>query len=206
MPRGTLRVADGRSMKLISWPTSPFARKARIVLHELDLPCEIVDDHPLAPNTRVTDHNPLGKIPALVTDDRTLVDSPVICAYLDTLSDRVKLHPSGEDGWAALQLQALGDGLMDASVLRRLESLRPDGERSPYWIARYEQAIHRTLDRLTPFLDDGLTIGTITAACALGYIDFRYAELDWRKDHPSLAAWFADWEQRPAMVATAPPR
>lgn len=195
-------------MKLLSYPTSPFARKVRIAAFEVGLThrLEIVDANPLADDGVVARHNPLGKIPALVLDDRTLVDSPLICAYLDTLHAGPKLHPEGD--WRALQLQALGDGMMDATVLRRLETTRPESLRSAYWIARYEAAVQRTLLELATHvsaLPDTVTIGTITVGCALWYLDRRYAELGWRERAPNLATWFDVWNTRPAAAATAPP-
>lgn len=195
-------------MKLVSYPTSPFARKVRIAAFEVGLTnrLEIVDANPLSADGVVARHNPLGKVPALVLHDRTLVNSPLICAYLDTLHGGPKLHPDGD--WRTLQLQALGDGMMDATVLRRLETLRPDSLRSAHWIARYEAAVQRTLIELATYvssLPDAVTIGTITAGCALGYLDRRYAEVNWRERAPDLAEWFEVWNARPAAAATAPP-
>ncbi|HEX2733938.1 MAG TPA: glutathione S-transferase N-terminal domain-containing protein [Polyangiaceae bacterium] len=195
-------------MKLVSYPTSPFARKVRIAAIEVgvDDRLEIVEANPLADDGVVAMHNPLGKVPALVLDDRTLVDSPLICAYLDTLHAGPKLHPDGD--WCALQLQALGDGMLDATVLRRLELMRPESLRSLHWIARYEAAVQRTLvelARLVSALPDAVTIGTITVGCALEYLERRYPELNWRGREPGLAAWFEIWNARPAAVLTAPP-
>ena len=195
-------------MKLVSYPTSPFARKVRIAVFELGLTdrVEIVDANPLADDGVVARYNPLGKVPALVLHDRTLVDSPLICAYLDTLHAGPKLHP--ERDWLPLQLQALGDGMMDATVLRRLETLRPESLRSAYWIARYEAAVQRTLTELATHVNSlpgAVTIGTITLGCALGYLDRRYAEMNWRERAPDLAEWFEVWNARAAAAATAPP-
>jgi glutathione S-transferase len=195
-------------MKLVSFPTSPFARKVRIAAIEVGLAdhLEIVDANPLADDGVVAGYNPLGKIPALVLDDCTLVDSPLICAYLDSLHDGPKLHPEGD--WRTLQLQALGDGMMDATVLRRLETLRPESLRSAHWIARYEAAVQRTLSDLAihaSALRDTVTIGSISVGCALWYLDRRYAELKWRDREPDLAEWFEVWSARPAATATTPP-
>ncbi len=195
-------------MKLVSFPTSPFARKVRIAAIEVGVAdrLQLVNANPLADDGVVAGHNPLGKIPALVLVDRTLVDSPLICAYLDSLHDGPKLHPDGD--WRTLQLQALGDGMMDATVLRRLETLRPESLRSAYWIARYEAAVHRTLSELAihvSALRDTVTIGSISVGCALWYLDRRYAAVNWRDRHPDLGAWFEVWSARPAVAATAPP-
>src|SRR5262249_26340951 len=96
----------------------------------------------------------------------------------------------------------------DATMLRRLETVRPESLRSAYWIARYEAAVQRTLTELATHvsaLSDAVTIGTITVGCALWYLDRRYAEVHWRDRAPDLAAWFEVWSARPAVVATAPP-
>ena len=195
-------------MKLVSFPTSPFARKVRIAAIEVGVAdrLEIVNANPLADDGVVAEHNPLGKVPALILDDQTLVDSPLICAYLDSLHHGAKLHPDGD--WRTLQLQALGDGMMDATVLRRLEMLRPESLRSAHWIERYEAAVQRTLSELATHvsaLHDAVTIGSISVGCALWYLDRRYAELNWRDRQPDLAPWFDAWNARPAATATAPP-
>ena len=195
-------------MKLLSFPTSPFARKVRIAAIEVGVAdqVEVIDANPFATDGVVSGANPLGKIPALVLADRTLIDSPLICAYLDTLHKGAKLHPDGD--WHTLQVQALGDGMMDATVLRRLETHRPEPLRSAHWIARYEAAVHRTLSEVATAvsgLGERITIGSISLYCALGYLDFRYAELNWRQTHPNLASWFERWNARPAASATAPP-
>ena len=116
------------------------------------------------------------------------------------------MSPPGD--WRALQLQALGDGMMDATVLRRLETLRPESQRSQYWLARFEAAVQRTLTELASqvgALGETVTIGSVTLGCALWYLDRRYPEVCWRERHPQLAAWFRVWEARPAVVETAPP-
>jgi glutathione S-transferase len=195
-------------MKLLSFSTSPFARKVRIAAIEVGVAnrIEVIDANPFAADGVVSGANPLGKIPALILADRTLVDSPLICAYLDTLHDGAKLHPAGD--WHTLQVQALGDGMMDATVLRRLETQRPESLRSAHWIARYEAAVHRTVSELASAvggLGERVTIGAISLYCALGYLDLRYAELDWRRAHPDLASWFERWSARPSARATAPP-
>ncbi len=195
-------------MKLLSFPTSPFARKVRIAVIELGMAdqVEVIDANPFAADGLVSEANPLGKIPALVLAARTLIDSPLICAYLDTLHEGPKLHPDGD--WHTLQVQALGDGMMDAAVLRRFETQRPESLRSAHWIGRYEAAVHRTLSQLETAvtgLGEGVTIGSISLYCALGYLDFRHAELSWRETHPELATWFERWSARPSASATAPP-
>ena len=195
-------------MKLLSFPTSPFARKVRIAAIELGLAdrLEVVEANPFGDDGLVSGANPLGKVPALVLADRTLVDSPLICLYLDSLHAGPKLHPEGD--WHTLHVQALSDGVMDAAVLRRLETHRPEALRSAHWIGRYEAAVQRSLDALEGAvggLGERITIGSISLHCALGYLDFRWPELDWRSTHPALTAAFARWEARPSAGATAPP-
>jgi glutathione S-transferase len=196
-------------VKLLSYPTSPFARKVRIAAIEVgvDDRMEIVHANPLAADGLVTTQNPLGKIPVLILDECTLVDSSLICAYLDRLHDGPKLQPDGD--WRTLQLQALGDGMMDALVRRRLEMCRPEALRSAYWLARYEASVHRTLRevaiQISAWREDTFTIGSISVGCALWYLDRRYAEMKWRDREPELAAWFEVWSARPAVTATEPP-
>ena len=186
-------------MKLLSSPTSPFARKVRNVAlitgaHQL---IEVVDCNPWLPDTPVPEHNPLGKVPALITDEGVIVDSSVICAYLDP--DEI-LHPPGSLRWPALRMQALADGMMDATVLRRLETMRPEALRSSDWIARQVATIRRTLDALEATPDvhsDRQTIGHVALACALDYVDFRFAEEPWRDSHANLAKFIESQKLEP---------
>lgn len=197
-------------MKLYSHPASPFARKCRVIAHELSLKLEEVvvnarDDEGL----RAV--NPLKKIPTLVLDDGSaLFDSRVICEYLNEFGGG-KFFPgmtvwrqvSGR--WKALGLQALGDGIMDAGVACRYESLEPEERRNPSHIARYTATIRAGVDALERVsFSETPTIGEIASGCALGYLDFRYADLKWRDTHPRLAGWFAKFSQYPSMLATAP--
>ena len=198
-------------MKLYTNPASPFARKCRIIAHELGLKLEEI-----VVNARDDDGlrtiNPLKKIPALVLDDgSTLFDSPVICEYLNHVGGG-KFFPgltiwsqvSGR--WKALGLQALGDGIMDAAVACRYESTQAEERRTPDHIARYMATVEvglNALERMT--FQEPPTIGEITVGCALGYLDFRYGDLRWRDSRPRLAEWYAKFSQYPSMLATAPP-
>ncbi len=197
-------------MKLYTNPASPFARKCRVIAHELALKLEEVNV-----NARDDDSlravNPLKKIPALVLDDGSaLFDSPVICEYLNDVGGG-KFFPglsvwrptSGR--WKALGLQALGDGIMDAAVACRYESTQPEERRNRDHIARYMATVKAGLDALEPMsFSETPSIGEVTIGCALGYLDFRYADLGWRDKHPKLADWFAKFSQYPSMLATAP--
>jgi glutathione S-transferase len=199
-------------MKLYMNPASPFSRKVRIVIRELDL-ARLVEE--ISVNPAASDElrriNPLGKIPALTLNDgSTLIDSPVICEYLNDLGGG-KLFPgmtiwrevSGR--WRALTLQALGDGICDAAVARVYEGRRPSELQSETAIHKYVAVITRSLDALerARFLDP-LTIGEIAVACALGYIDFRLPELAWRDTRPNLREWYDSFAQRASMQATLP--
>jgi len=198
-------------MKLRFAPASPFVRKVMVTAIELGLDQRIdrVPTLPWDPNTDLIDDNPLGKVPALVTDDGLcLFDSPVICEYLDSLHDGSKLYPaSGPERWKVLRLQALGDGILDAAVLRIVESRRPEALRSADWDARQRSVVGRGLDVLEREAGDlkgETTIVHITTGCILGYLDFRFAGEDWRPGRNRLAAWYAVWAERPSMQQTVP--
>jgi glutathione S-transferase len=199
-------------MKLYSNPASPFSRKARIVIRELDLTrlVEEINVNPAA-SDELRRINPLGKIPVLVLKDgSTLVDSPVICEYLNDLGGG-KLFPgmslwrevSGR--WRALTLQALGDGICDAAVARVYEGRRPPELQSEAVVHKHVAAITRSLDVLDRArFAEVPTIGEIAVACALGYLDFRLPELDWRQTRPNLSDWYEKFAQYPSMKDTWP--
>jgi glutathione S-transferase len=195
-------------LKLYTNPASPFARKCRVIAHELGLKLEEIHTAPFQdPDFRRI--NPLGKIPALVLDDGSvLLDSPVICEYLNH-SGGGKFFPgmsifrNSSGRWKALCLQALGDGLADAAVawtlLGRADPV-PQAAR-----ARQKETVLSTLGALekVKFAKDP-TIGEISVACAIGYVDLRLTDLDWRSSHPKLSGWYAQFCEYPSMKATAP--
>jgi glutathione S-transferase len=197
-------------MKLRYSATSPFVRKVLVCAIELGLDKKI-ERQPTNPNDPASDlgkQNPLVKVPSLQLDDgSSLYDSPVICEYLDSLAGN-KFHPAGgQVRWTALRRQALADGIMDAGVLVRGEVLRPAGEQSPGFIAKQKAKMTQSLDSLEAEADkfgDGLDIGLIAVASALGYVDFRFAADNWRTKRPKLARWYDRFAQRPSMQATAP--
>lgn len=198
-------------MKLRFAATSPYVRKVVILLHETGQfgDVALVPTNVWDPATDIVADNPLGKVPALILDDGTaLFDSPVICEYLDAQHDGETLFPApGPDRWAALRLQALADGGLDALLLRRMEGLREAAQQSESWIARQVAAVDRVFDVLdgeVAALDGGLSIGTIAVGCLLGYRDFRFDADGWRDGRPSLAAWYDAFAQRPSMLATIP--
>jgi len=201
-------------MKLFHNIASPFVRKVRVLAAETGLASrmELVQSvfTPVSPDTDLFASNPLGKIPTLMLDDGTaLFDSRVICEYLDSLHAGPKMFPSeGEARWAALARQALGDGILDAAVGTRYElALRDPSRQWPEWIENQRQKYRRSLDALeaeAASLDGALDIGVITAACALGYLDFRYPDEGWRDTRPGLARWYASFSERESMRTTAP--
>ena len=198
-------------MKLRYSPTSPYVRKVMVMALETGVEDRIerIPTNVWDPATDIAADNPLGKVPALTTDGGELLyDSPVICEFLDSLHDGVKLFPpSGGARWTALRRQALADGILDAAVGRLLEGKRPDGERSDGWIGRFIRAIGRSLDVLEDEADalgDRVSIGHVTIGCALGYLDFRFADDAWRDGRPALADWYDGFAERRSMIETFP--
>jgi glutathione S-transferase len=185
-----------------------------ILLHETDLVGRVQTVRAVASmakvNPEILRHNPLGKIPVLLTDEYgAIYDSAVICEYLDGLHDGPRLHPlHGSERITALRRQALGDGLLDVLLVMRNEVARPDGAPSPTYLAGFEQKVAAALAALeaeAPALGTGaFSIGHIAIGCALGYLDFRFSERDWRSGHKALAAWHAQFEARPSALATIP--
>lgn len=196
-------------MKLFYAPASPFARKvlACAVARDIDSRIEPVEVNASQSPPALLAVNPLSKIPALLTDDgQPLYDSPVICEYLDSLGDAAPMFPpSGGARWRALLHQGQGDGMMDAAVLRRGESLRPVEAARTAAMDRQKAAIDRTLvvlEREPPH--QALDIGTIAIGCALGYLDFRFAAEPWRPAHPRLAEWYRVLAAQPPFTRTEP--
>jgi glutathione S-transferase len=197
-------------MKLYSNPASPFARKARVILVELDIKCEIVNVN-ARDDEDLRKVNPLKKIPALVLDDGSvLFDSRVICEYLNHIGNgrffRGMNIFSGSSGrWKALTMQALADGIMDAAVACRYESIQPVEKQNLDFINRYRLTIAAGLGALEKIkFAETPTIGEIASGCALGYLDFRYSDIPWRALHPKLAAWYEQFSQFPSMQTTVP--
>jgi glutathione S-transferase len=190
-------------------PASPYVRKVRIcaIARGLDSRIELVPCNPNESPAALLAENPLSKIPTLITDDGVaLFDSPVICEYLDSLGDALPIFPAhGAARWRALKLQAMGDGILDACVPRRGELAKPKEAGRDALIARWRAAVERTLDALEAELPHkSIDIGTITVACALGYLDFRFPQEPWRPTRPKLAAWFEAFSQDKAVASTVP--
>jgi glutathione S-transferase len=186
-------------LKLYSNPHSPFSRKVRVVAHACGIPLDVADVLPLKDEgLRLV--NPLGRIPALVLDDGTvLLDSKVIAEFLDRDG---AFHPAGAARWRALNLQALGDGIAEAAVAHSIlgrDEPPPAASRDRHW-----GAVMRGLDALEQSdLSDTPAIGEIAAACALNYVGFRNPDLDWKGSRPTLAGWYARFCEHPSWKATA---
>jgi glutathione S-transferase len=201
-------------MKLYISSASPFVRKVRLVAHEAGLAARVeavaTAVSPVKANADLAKANPLMKLPTLVTDEgMALFDSPVICEYLDSLNAGRKLFPAaGPARWSALRQQAVADGILDAAIgVRYQTALAPkelqwtewqDGQR-----AKWRQGLD-FLEADAAALTGDPTIGSLSVAATLGWLDFRYGADDWRTGRPALTAWFAGFSQRPSMLATVP--
>jgi glutathione S-transferase len=185
-------------MKLYTWPTSPFGAKVKAVAKAVHLydELDIISMHPWEIDSHLVQLNPLGKIPILLLENGLILyDSPVICEYLDDLSEYESLFPKEEPNrWLALRQQAEADGLMDAAVLARYEThFRPEYLQSQDWLHRQLRVINRTLDhfnRSSSDWDHSLTIGTITIATCLSYLTLRYPALNWSEGREHLRSWY----------------
>lgn len=199
-------------IELFYAPTSPYVRKVMACAIELGLAERIVKlpsaAHPLKRDERIAGFNPLAKVPAAKLADGTLLfDSRVICEYLDDLGQGA-LFPRGPDRWGVLTEQALGDGLLDAALLTRYESTcRSDAIRLQEWIDGQMAKIAAALDQMernVATFGARITIGSLTIACALGYLDFRFASYDWRSSRSALTEWFETISQRSSLQETVP--
>jgi glutathione S-transferase len=188
-------------MKLLGTNTSPYVRKARLVLLEKNIPHTYLIDPPREPGSQVARANPLGRIPALILDDETCVfDSPVIAEYADTLNDNPVLIPR-TDALARMRVkrwEALADGIMDSAVVVRTESIRPADKQEADNITRHNDAITRALAYMSGQLGQrvwcegsAITLADLALVSAMIYLDLRQPERDWRGTHPNLAAWFS---------------
>lgn len=204
------------SMRLLGSPTSPYVRKVRIVLAEKGLDADIVNEDVWSADTQIGRHNPLGKVPCLLLDGgRSLYDSRVIVAYLDTLGEGARLIPDAQRIEVA-RWEALADGLLDAAILARLEQTWPgrqDGQRSQAWIDRQRQKIDAALAVMADGLGantwcmagETLTLADVATGCALAYLDLRFKALDWRSRHAALARLLDEQlAPRASFVATRP--
>lgn len=200
-------------MKLVTSLTSPFGRKARIVLLEKKIAFQLQIENPWQPDTPVAQFNPLGKVPVLVLEDGVSVfDSRVIVEYLDNLTPVAHLIPSDSKSRMIVRgVEALADGVTDAAVLVFLEKKRPEERQSADWLALQNRTLFSGLESLSEalgekpwFLGNSMTLADIACGCMLGYLDFRFKEIDWRSAHPNLARLEAKLATRPSFVETVP--
>lgn len=202
-------------MKLLFAPTSPFVRKVMVCAHLSGMTDQIekLDSaaHPIRRDERIGAYNPLAKVPTLVLDDgEALYDSRVICEYIAHAGNSNDLFPAaGPARWRALQQQAMADGLLDAALLARYEhTARPAELQMPEMRAAYLIKVRTCLERIESVVPQlGMlrpSIGDVTIGSALGYLDFRFPELNWRAHCPQTATWFALFNAMPAMQLTQP--
>jgi glutathione S-transferase len=202
-------------MKLHYSPTSPYVRKVMILLHETETLDSVTllpaGGLPTDPGKMSLAANPLSKVPALERDEGcTLYDSRVICRYLAAHSPQgAAFYPPAPALWEVLTLEATADGMVDAALLIRYEvTLREPAHQLDAWTEGQWQKVARGLQALESrwmaHLQGPISIGNVAVACALGYLDFRFAERDWRGGHPVLAEWFDRFSERPSMQATIP--
>ena len=203
-------------MKLIGAVASPYVRKVRVVMAEKRLDYQFVPENVWADDTRISASNPLGKVPCLVMEGGEAVfDSRVIVEYLDTLSPVGKLIPQqGRERAEVKTWEALADGVMDAGILARLEATwvhRKDGERSQAWIDRQLLKVNAGLQSMSKGLADKpfcsgihLSLSDIAVGCALGWLEFRFPQIDWRSEHPNLGKLLDKLMQRASFADTKP--
>jgi len=207
-------------MKLIGSSGSPYVRKVRIVMAEKKLDYQFVIEDVWSADTAMTEFNPLGKVPCLVMEgvsasEDAMFDSRVIVEYLDTLSPVGKLIPvQGRERAEVKTWEALADGLLDAAILARLEATwagRLEAQRSQAWIDRQMGKVDATVRAMSAGLGDKpfcsgihLSLSDIAVGCALGYLDFRFAQIDWRTPYPNLARLYEKLAQRPSFIDTRP--
>ena len=200
-------------MKLIGSHSSPFVRKVRIVLAEKKIEYEFLIDSPWLADSKVSDINPLGKIPVLLLDDETpLFDSRVIVEYIDNVTPNNKLFPApNRERTEVKRWEALADGICDAAASAVLEARRPAAEQSSDWIARQRDKIQRSLAFMAGELGENpfcmgthISMADIAAGTALGYLCFRFADIDWQAQHANLGKLYAKLMQRASFADTVP--
>lgn len=193
-------------MKLFYAPASPYAYKVRLAVAAKSLTdqVELVLCNPFENGELIAQHNPLGKVPALVLDDGSvLYDSPVICEYLDSLSAENQLIPmAGDARWHVLRWQALADGIMDQAYNCVMERRRPEAQQSEEWCMRWQSSIKRALDEAQQqvhTLAEQMNLSHLALVAALAYLDLRMDALAWRTERQALTRWYDD--MRPHMTA-----
>ncbi len=197
-------------MKLYIAPPSPFARKCRIVVREKGLTdrVEEVLVNPYESPEALLAVNPIAQVPALLTDDgEAILDSPVICEWLDRQgADPVLLPVDGRERWRVKRIEGLASAVLEMGVKLLLETRRPESERSPSWMTRWTENMGRALDALeaADIAAEPLDMGVITAGCAVTWLDFRHPDYDWKNGRPGLVALQTALEQRQSFRETVP--
>jgi glutathione S-transferase len=196
---------------LIGSTTSPFVRKIRLAAASLSLPITFQPEFQWAPGTIVPEFNPLAKVPVLLTDDtQPLYDSRVIVAYLEQKAGLSLRPPNPLGDIDDMRIEALADGIADATFLVIVEGFRPEEQRSTYWLERQGLKISRGIAALASDLEAGrlpreqVTSGVIASVCALEFYSYRYPENSWRAAHPKLDAWNQIWQDLPLYAKTRP--
>ncbi|HKE42665.1 MAG TPA: glutathione S-transferase [Casimicrobiaceae bacterium] len=201
-------------MKLFHSATSPYVRQCMVAAHELGLVDRVelvpANASPINRDRTVVARNPLGKVPTMIDDDGvSLHDSRVIIDYLNDLGEGDLIPRNGPERWAMLTEQSMADGMLDAALLARYETfLRPEPLRWNDWISGQLEKVASGLAELEARamnFGDRVDVGTIAFGCMLGYLDFRFSQLEWRDKHPNTAAWFVWFGGRESMMATRPP-
>lgn len=205
-----------KNLRLIASLTSPYVRKVRIVMAEKKIEYALELEDVWAADTRIHEANPLGKVPCLIMEDGGAVfDSRVIVEYLDTLTPVGRLiPPNGRERVEVCVWEALADGVLDASILARLEKTqRPPEQQSQKWIDRQMGKVGHGLEAMSRGLGDkpwcngnSYTLADVAVGCALGYLDLRFPEVDWRGRYPNLARLSEKLAARPSFIDTAPPK
>lgn len=201
-------------MQLYGTTTSPYVRKVRVLLIEKGIACDFVSESPSDPAGNVASNNPLGKVPVLVPDDGpALFDSIVILDYLDSMAGDPLCPPAGNGRWEVMRWHALAQGMVDAAVVRLLETRRPLEKQMADVVTKQEIKIHAALrfagEQLPPsgqqFLSKGrFSLADIAVGVALGYLDLRFPH-PWRDQHRGLARWYGQISERRSFVETVPP-
>ena len=198
-------------MKLHWSPRSPYVRKVMVAAHELGLVERITCVRSVAamgmPNPAIMADNPLSKIPTLVLHNGdVLLDSRTIVEYLDSLAGGTLLAANGPARWQALSRQALGDGLLDLLILWRNEREKPAAQQTAAWLNAFAVKVQATLDQFEAMAgwleEQPFGIAHIAIGCALSYASFRFPDLDWQTQRPSLTAWHQSFAARPSALAT----
>ena len=205
-----------KSIRLLASLTSPYVRKVRIVMAEKRIDYHLELEDVWAPDTRINEANPLGKVPCLIMEDGGAVfDSRVICEYLDGMTPVAKLiPPSGRERAEVRTWEALADGVIDAAILVRLEQTqRPPEQQGKGWIERQMGKVHAGVAAMSRGLGEkswcngqAYSLADIAVGCALGYLDFRFGSIGWRGKYPGLGRHYEKLAARPSFVDTQPPK